>query len=122
MLREISNDLAGLFLQGNQIFIGFAFSNYLKFVAIDEDFGCSAAGIIVAGHSETISACGEDAEQIAAFDGGQCSVFGEEIGGFANWACDINKLQPFYIELFSSFYVRESFLNRCGPDKMKRIV
>jgi len=111
-----------LIFQGNQVFVGFTFAYHFKFVAIDEDFGCAAAGVVVAGHSEAISAGGENAEQVASFNGGQRPVFSEEVGAFADWTDDVNKLQPFYIELFSSFYVRESFFNRCRPDKMKRVV
>ena len=74
-----------------------------EFVAIDEDFGGPAAGVVVAGHSKAISAGGEDAKQVAAFDGRQGPVFGEEVGAFTDWADNVNKLQPFYIELFGSF-------------------
>ena len=65
--------------RNEHILIGFAFADNCEFIAIDEHFRGTAAGIIVAGHGLAIGTGGEDADEITAFDGGDRPALCEEI-------------------------------------------
>ena len=89
-----------LFFQSDQIFVGFAFSNDFKFVAIDEDFCGTAAGVVIAAHSKAVSSRGKDCQNIASFYRRQSPVFGEEIRAFANRADNVKDFAAFGTQIF----------------------
>ena len=74
---------------GDEVFVGFAFADYLVFAAIDQYLYRAGAGVVVAGHAEAVGTGGEDGNEGAAVELGEFEIFAEDIGGFADGAGDV---------------------------------
>lgn len=57
--------------------------------AVDEDFRGAGVVVVRAGHGHAVGTGGEDGDEVALRDGGECAVGGEEVGAFADGADDV---------------------------------
>ena len=73
---------------GEQVTGGFALPNEPVLVAIDQDFGSPATGVVVAGHAHAIRASRQDREQVTAANG-ELPVATDPVSAFTDRADDI---------------------------------
>ena len=90
--------------------------------AVDEDFGGSATGIVVARHAEAVGPGGKDRKQVAAFDRRQSPVFREEISGFANRPNYIDDLRATQSQILVSLGRNKFFADSNRPNEMECII
>ncbi len=81
---------SALLFVGDEVLVGFPFSDDGVGVVVDEDFGGSGAGVVVGGHRHAVGSGGEDSEEFAAFGDGEVAVFGEVVAGLADGADDVD--------------------------------
>ena len=70
--------MGGIISPSHQLFHGFPFTDDMKLVPIDHDFGSAGTGIVVRTHAHAIGSGGHDGKQVS-FRQGQLPVMPKKI-------------------------------------------
>jgi hypothetical protein len=71
---------------GEEVLYGFPATDEAGGGVVDEDFGGAWAGVVVGGLRHAVGSGVEEDYEVSWFDGGEGTVAGEEVSGFADWA------------------------------------